>query len=331
MDYRNLGRSNLKVSRLCLGTMMFGDATDAAASSRIISCAHDAGINFLDTADVYSAGEAEVVTGAAIRANRDSWVLATKLGNPMGSGVNQVGLSRKWIVESVEASLRRLQTDYIDIMYFHRPCSDHGLAEAVRSIGDLIRAGKLRYFGVSNFSAWRLGLVCQIADSLGIDRPIATQPVYSIVERQVEREQIPAARHYGVGVVTYSPLARGVLSGKYAAGVDPDPESRAGRGDPRMLQTEWRQESLAVAEQLSQHCAGRGTALADFALAWVMANPAVDSVIVGPRTFEQWEAYLAGLSTTIDAHDEALVDRLVSPGHPSTPGYNDAAYPVEGR
>ncbi|MGO4689673.1 aldo/keto reductase [Glaciibacter sp. 2TAF33] len=240
MEYRHLGHSGLQVSRLCLGTMMFGGATDPATAQRIIGSAREAGINFIDTADVYNAGESEVVTGAAIRDDRDGWVLATKFGNPMGQGPNDRGQSRKWIIAAVESSLRRLGTDYIDILYLHRSFDDAALPEAVRALGDLIRQGKLRHFGVSNFSGWRLGLTCQLADEFGLDRPVASQPVYSVVERSAERELIPAAGHYGVGVVSYSPLARGVLTGKYQLGVSPDPASRVGRGDPRMLQTEFR-------------------------------------------------------------------------------------------
>ncbi|WP_166875349.1 aldo/keto reductase [Salinibacterium sp. ZJ450] len=331
MEYRSLGRSGLQVSRLCVGTMMFGGATDRATAHRIIASARDEGVNFIDTADVYNAGESEVVTGAAIRDDRDDWVLATKLGSPMGPGPNDRGQSRKWIMASVESSLRRLGTDYIDILYLHRSFDDAALPEAVRALGDLIRQGKLRYFGVSNFSGWRVGLACQLADQFGLDRPVASQPVYSVVERSAEREVIPASVHYGVGVVSYSPLARGVLTGKYQPGTVPDPVSRVGRGDPRILQTEWREDSLAIAEQLARHAAGKDVKLADFALGWVLANRAITSVIAGPRTFEQWEAYLASVQTRIHGDDEMVVDELVSPGHPSTPGYNDPAYPVEGR
>jgi aryl-alcohol dehydrogenase-like predicted oxidoreductase len=331
MDYRFLGRSGLQVSRVCLGTMMFGGATDRPTAHRIIASARDSGVNFIDTADVYHRGESEVVTGEALKDDRDDWVVATKFGNPMGRGPNQGGQSRKWIVSSVEASLRRLGTDYIDVLYLHRSFSDSALPEAVRALGDLMRQGKLRYFGVSNFSGWRLGLACQLADDFGLDRPVANQPVYNLVDRSAEREVIPASVHYEVGVVSYSPLARGVLTGKYRAGEAPHPESRAGRGDPRMLQTEFRNDSLTVADRLARHAAANDRTLADFALGWALANRAVTSVIAGPRTFEQWEAYLASARTQLDAHDEAVVDELVAPGHASTPGYNDPAYPVEGR
>lgn len=310
---------------------MFGGPTDRATARRIVARARDAGVNFIDTADVYNRGEAEVMTGEAIKDHRDDWVVATKVGNSMGPGPNSGGLSRKWILSSVDDSLRRLGTDYIDILYLHRSFSDAALPEAVRALGDVVRQGKIRYFGVSNFSGWRLAATCRLAEDFGMAGPVACQPVYSMVERSAEREIIPASVHYGVGVVSYSPLARGVLTGKYRAGVAADAESRVGRGDPRILETEWREESLIVAEKLAAHAHAKSMTLADLAFAWVLANSAVSSVIAGPRTFEQWEAYLRSARTRIDSRDEAAVDALVSPGHSSTPGYNDPAYPVEGR
>ncbi len=330
METRKLGRSGLEVSRLCLGTMTFGGATDRRDSHQIIDRARSSGVNFIDTADVYNGGESEIITGAAVAADRDWWVLASKVGGTTGPGAHERGLSRRRIVSAVESSLRRLGTDYIDILYLHRSLGDSALPEVVRALGDLIRQGKLRYFGVSNFSAWRLGLVCQIADQLNIDRPVATQPVYSVVERTAEREQFPAASHYGVGIVTYSPLARGVLSGKYSKGGHSDPLSRAARGDIRLMQTEWRQESFSIAEAIAHHTTHRMTTV-EFALSWVLNNTLVTSAIVGPRTLEQWEGYSSAARTRLERHDEAFVDGLVAPGHPSTPGYNDPAYPVEGR
>jgi aryl-alcohol dehydrogenase-like predicted oxidoreductase len=215
LDYRYLGRSGLKVSRLALGTMMFGGQTDERTSHRIIDTAFEQGINFIDTADVYNGGESEVVVGRGIKARRDDWVLATKFSNPVAPGPNGGGQSRKWIIRSVEDSLRRLGTDYIDLLYFHRAVFDAPLGEAVRAISDLIGQGKLRYFGVSNFRAWRIAEVAHLADQFGIDRPIASQPLYNIFNRVAEVEQLPAADFYGLGTVSYSPLARGVLTGKY--------------------------------------------------------------------------------------------------------------------
>ncbi|MBB3003308.1 MULTISPECIES: aldo/keto reductase [Paraburkholderia] len=333
MDYRNLGRSGLKVSPLCLGAMMFGGETDEATSVRIIDKAFDQGINFIDTADVYHAGRSEEIVGRAIAARRDDWVVATKFGFPAGpaQGPNQQGQSRKWIFQTVEASLKRLGTDYIDVLYFHRALPDLPLEEGVRAVADLIRQGKVRYFGLSNFRGWRIAEVVRLADQLGIDRPVASEPLYNIVDRTAEVEQLPAAAHYGLGVVPYSPLARGVLTAKYGVDTPPPADSRVGRGDRRIQQTEWRPESLHIAQQIAKHAAERGTNSIAFALAWVLNNRCVSSAIAGPRTEAHWDSYRAALDFKLDADDERFIDSLVPPGHASTPGYTDPGYPVEGR
>jgi aryl-alcohol dehydrogenase-like predicted oxidoreductase len=333
MDYRYLGRSALKVSPLCLGAMMFGGETDEPTAQRIIDQAFDQGINFIDTADVYHAGRSEEIVGRAVAARRDSWVIATKFGFPtaQAQGPNEQGQSRKWIVQSVEASLKRLGTDYIDILYFHRALPGLPMEESVRAVGDLIRQGKVRYFGVSNFRGWRIAEVARIADQLGIDRPVASEPLYNMVDRTAEIEQLPAAAHYGLGVVSYSPLARGVLTGKYATDAAPPPDSRAGRGDRRIQQTEWRPESLAIAQKLVAHAAARGTTPIAFALAWVLHNKLVSATIAGPRTEAHWNSYMEALKLQLGPDDERFVDALVAPGHASTPGYTDPGYPVEGR
>src|ERR1700736_4199047 len=249
MEYRHLGRSGLKISPLCLGTMMFGGATDEPTSARIIDKAREAGINFIDTADAYSNGASEQVTGRAIARHRQHWVLATKLANPMGGDPNRAGLSRRWGMQAAEESLRRLNTDTIDIYYLHK--EDHGtpLDETVRAIGDLIRQGKVRYFGISNYRAWRVAEICNICDRLGIDRPVVSQPYYNAMNRMPEVEHFPACHYYGLGIVPYSPLARGVLTGKYRPDAPPDKDTRAGRNDTRMMQTEGRPESLKLAQE----------------------------------------------------------------------------------
>jgi aryl-alcohol dehydrogenase-like predicted oxidoreductase len=331
VEYRNLGRSGLKVSSLCLGTMMFGGATDAPTSGRIVAAAREAGVNFIDTADQYNDGGAEEVTGRAIANDRDRWVLATKVCNPMGQGPNERSLSRKWIMQGVEASLRRLGTDYIDIYYLHK--EDHGtpLEESVRALADLVRQGKIRYFGLSNHRAWRIAEICRIADDLGIDRPVVSQPYYNAMNRMPEVEQLPACAYYGLGVVPYRPLARGVLTGKYKPDAAPEPDTRAARRDARMLQTEWRPESLRLAQEIRAHAERRGITAGQFACAWELNNRLVTAVIGGPRTEAQWADYLGARAYRFTAEDEALVDRLVVTGHPSTPGFNDPAYPIEGR
>ena len=331
MQHRTLGRSGLWVSPLCLGTMMFGGPTDAATAGRIIARAREAGVNFVDTADVYTEGRSEEITGAAIRAERDRWVLATKLANPAGDDPNARGLSRKWMMRAIDASLARLGTDYVDIYYLHK--EDHGtpLAETVRAMGDLVRAGKVRYFGVSNHRSWRVAEICGLCDALGIDRPVVSQPYYHALNRAPETEHLPACGYYGLGVVTYSPLARGILTAKYDPDAPPPEGTRAGRQDARMMQTEWRPESLRLAREIAAHAEARGSTATHFAIGWVLNNRLVTGVIGGPRTEAQWEDYLAAIDGPFTAEDEALIGRLVAPGHASTPGYNDPAYPIEGR
>lgn len=331
MDYRKLGRSGLTVSPLCLGTMMFGDATDEVASENIIAMAREAGVNFIDTADAYSQGRSEVIVGRAIARQRHDWVLATKAANAMGEGVNRRGLSRKWLLQAADESLRRLGTDYLDIYYLHREDHATPLEETVRAMADLIRQGKVRYFGVSNHRAWRIAEICNICDRLGIDRPVVSQPYYNAMNRMPEVEQLPACGYYGLGVVPYSPLARGVLTGKYAPDSRPEQGTRAARNDSRMMQTEWRPESLRIAQKIKTHAEARGITAGQFAVAWVLNNRLVSSVIAGPRTAEQWDDYVKALAYRFTADDEALIDAMVVTGHPSTPGFNDPAYPIEGR
>ncbi|NWA24610.1 aldo/keto reductase [Pseudomonas gingeri] len=333
MNYRYLGRSALKVSPLCLGAMMFGGETDEATSRRIIDKAGASGINFIDTADAYHAGRSEAVVGRAIAEQRDRWVLATKFGYPSSAsaGPNEQGQSRKWIMQSVEASLKRLGTDYIDVLYFHRALTDAPMEEGIRAVGDLIRQGKIRYYGVSNFHGWRIAEMVRIADQLGIERPVVSQPLYNLVNRTAEVEQLPVAGNYGLGVVPYSPLARGVLSGKYALDAPPPADTRAGRGDKRIQQTEWRPESLEIAQTIARHAAERGTTSVAFAIAWVLKNSLISSAIAGPRTEAHWDSYMDSLELELGPDDEKLVDGLVVPGHASTHGFTDPGYPVEGR
>jgi aryl-alcohol dehydrogenase-like predicted oxidoreductase len=311
--------------------MMFGDQTDAREAGAILADARERGVNFLDTADVYSTGGSESLLGELLAGTRDDWIVASKLGNRMGQGQNELGYSRFWMLREVEASLRRLRTDRIDILYLHRDYESLDLEEPLRALDTMIRDGKLRYWALSNFRGWRIAEAVRIARELGMPAPVACQPYYNLLNRMPEVEILPACRHYGLGVVPYSPIARGVLSGKYAPGQAPEADSRAGRGDKRMHQTEFREESLRIAQQLQAHVAGRGVTLAQFATAWVLAHRAVSSVIAGPRTLAQWQAYAPALEYQLTAEDEALVDGLVAPGHPSTPGYTDPAYPLPRR
>ena len=332
MDYARLGHSGLKVSRLCLGTMMFGGPTDAAESGRIVASAREAGVNFIDTADVYNQGESEKIVGKLIASDRERWVLATKVANPMGEeDPNRRGTGRKWVSRAIVESLERLDTDYVDIYYIHRDPGSVPMEETVAVMGDLIAAGRILYWGISNLRGWRIAEAVRVCDEMGVARPVVSQPYYNLMNRQPENDILPACQHYGIGVVPYSPLARGVLVGKYKPGEAPPADTRAGRKDKRILETEFRPESLEITQKLKAHAEKKGMTAADFAVNWVLNNPIVTSVIGGPRTLEQWNGYLTALGRKFDGEDEALVDSLVSPGHPSTPGYNDPAYPMRGR
>ena len=333
MDYGRLGRSGLKVSPLCLGAMMFGDQTSEADARAIVASARELGVNFIDTADAYAGGRSEQIVGAAVKQDRDRWVIATKVGffpDPLlPTGAD---LSRKFLFHAVDRSLRQLDCDYIDIYYLHRDDPTTPLEETVHALADLQRQGRIRSIGLSNFRAWRLAEFVRLCDQAGIDRPVACQPQYNAMNRMPEAELLPACLHYGIGVVPYSPLARGVLTGKYADMQRLPAGSRAARQDTRILQTELRSESLALAQEISAHAQARGSTASHFALKWVLNCGAVSSVICGPRTMEQWQDYVAALQERpFTAEDEALVDRLVPPGHPSTPGFTDPNYPVTGR
>ena len=331
MHYRHLGKSNLQVSTLCLGTMMFGDQTGQEEAARIVADARSHGVNYVDTADVYTKGASETMLGALLRNQRHDWVLATKLGNKMSERVNESQFSRTWMMREIEASLLRLQTDYVDILYMHLDINGMNLEEPLRALLAMLQAGKIRYWGVSNFRGWRIAEAVHLARQIGLPAPVVCQPYYNLLNRMPEVEVLPACAHYGIGVTPYSPVARGVLTGKYAPGQKPDPSTRAGRGDKRITDTEFREESLVIAQKLQAYVAGKGVSLAQFATAWVLANPRVSSVIAGPRTLAQWHDYLPALDYVVTAVDEAMVNSLVRPGHPSTPGYTDPAYPLNGR
>jgi aryl-alcohol dehydrogenase-like predicted oxidoreductase len=311
--------------------MMFGDQTDADEAQRIVASAREHGVNFIDTADVYSKGRAEEIVGKLLANDRHEWVLASKLGNAMSDRPNQSHYSRSWMISAVENSLRRLDTDYLDILYLHRDYHEENLDEAVRSVGDLMRQGKIRSFGLSNFRGWRIAEVMRLCERAGVPQPVVCQPYYNLLNRIPEVEILPACAHYGIGVVPYSPIARGVLTGKYPPGQLPPEGTRAGRGDKRIMETEFREESLRIAQQLKEHSEARGVKLGQFATAWVLANRVISSVIAGPRTLQQLEDYYPALDVAITAEEEALVDSLVRPGHASTPGYNDPGYPFFGR
>ncbi len=331
MHYRRLGNSNLKVSTLCLGTMMFGQQTPIAEAERIVASARAHGINFIDTADVYNEGASETMLGKLLAGQRADWILASKLGNKAGKGINQGHYSRQWLMRQTDAILARLDTDYLDILYLHRDYPGENLEEAVRALGDLIRVGKIRSFGLSNFRGWRIAEIMRLCEKTGVPQPVVCQPYYNLLNRGPEVEILPACGHYGLGVVPYSPLARGVLTGKYPPGQPPAQGTRAGSGDKRILETEFREESLLIAQKIKAHCEAKGWVPGQFAAAWVLANPLISAVIAGPRLLSHLEDVYGATELVLDSADEAFVNELVIPGHASSPGYNDPSYPFFGR
>ncbi len=234
-------------------------------------------------------------------------------------------------MKAIDDSLARLGTDYLDVYYLHKEDPTTALEETVIALGDLIRSGRIRYFGVSNYRAWRIAEIVRLCERHGVARPVVCQPYYNAMNRMPEVEVLPACAYYGLGVAPYSPIARGILTGKYAPGQTPPEDSRAGRNDKRIMQTEWREESLVLARTVKAHAEKRGMTAAQFAVNWVLNNRLVTSAIVGPRTAHQMREYVGCLDTTFTAEDEALIDSLVATGHPSTPGYSDPVYPIEGR
>ncbi len=324
-ELRSLGRTGVKVSNLCLGCMMFGGRTSGPDAYAIIDRALDAGINFLDTANVYSRGRSEEVTGEALRRNgrRQRVVLATKVHGVMDEGdPNARGNSRRHIIEQCEASLRRLQTDYIDLYQLHRPQPDIPIDETLRALDDLVRAGKIRYFGTSTFAAWQVVESLWVSKEYGLNRTICEQQPYNLLDRRVERELLPMARTFGIATIPWSPLAGGLLTGKYSRNQPPPEDSRfASVARNPMQQRRMNDNIWDVIEGLEPLAKEKGATLSQFALAWVMAQPGVTSPIIGPRTMEQLEDNLKALDLTITAEDRARIDAIIPRGGMVSPFY----------
>jgi aryl-alcohol dehydrogenase-like predicted oxidoreductase len=315
---RELGRTGLEVSPLCLGTMMFGawgnpDHDDSVA---VIHRALDAGINFIDTADVYSGGESEEIVGKALAGGRrDEVVLATKVHGSMGAGPNRRGNSRRWIVEEVENSLRRLGTDWIDLYQIHRPEPGTDIDETLGALTDLVRAGKVRYVGSSTFPAEAIVEAQWTAERRGRERFVCEQPPYSILARGIEADVLPTCERYGIGVIPWSPLAGGWLSGRYRKGTDSPSSSRAERL-PQRYDTELpeNQRKLEAADALAVLAEQAGMTLIELALAFVIEHPAVTAAIVGPRTMEQLEGQLGAAEVKLSQDLLDRIDEIVPPG-----------------
>ncbi len=328
MEYRTLGRTGVQVSPLCLGTMMFGawGNPDHDESVRIIHRALDAGINFVDTADVYARGESEEIVGKALAGGRrDTVVLATKFHGTMGDDPNQRGNSRRWIMQEVEASLRRLGTDWIDLYQVHRPEPDCDVDETLGALTDLVRSGKIRYLGSSTFPAHAIVEAQWVAERRGRERFVCEQPPYSLLVRGVEADVLPVCERYGIGVIGWSPLAGGWLSGRYRKGREAPTSTRAQRIPARFdLSLPENQRKLDAADALAQLADEVGLALIDLALAFVLRHPAVTSAIIGPRTMEQLESQLGAPSVELDDATLDRIDEIVQPGTSFNPV--DAGY-----
>ncbi len=327
MEHRTLGRTGMKVSPLCLGAMMFGawGNPDHDDSVRIIHAALDAGINFIDTADVYSAGESEEICAKALAGRRERVVLATKVHGAMGRDPNMQGNSRRWIIQACENSLRRLQTDYIDLYQIHRPDPSTDIDETLGALTDLVRAGKVRYLGSSTFPASEIVEAQWVAEKRQRERFVCEQPPYSMLVRGIEGDVLPTAQRHGMGVIPWSPLGGGWLSGKWRLGGTDMTSRRAERLPERYdLSIPANQHKLAAADALAQVAEDAGLTLPVMAVAFVLNHPAITSAIIGPRTMEQLTSQLDGGTVVLDTATLDRIDEIVPPG--SNFSWGDAGY-----
>ena len=325
MEFRPLGRTGVQVSSICLGCMMFGGRTDQATTNEIVAQALDGGVNFLDTANVYNLGRSEEATGVALKTlgARDRVVLATKVHGAMDAeDPNMQGTSRRHIIQQCEASLRRLGTDYIDLYQIHRPRPGIAIDETLRALDDLVTSGKVRYIGSSTFAAWQVVEALWASKEYGLHRFVTEQPPYNILDRRIERELIPMAQTYGIGLIPWSPLGGGLLTGKYSRGEPPPADSRFGQGGLRAQQkARWVDSVFDIVDALTPIARDKGCTLAQLALAWCEQQPGVASAIIGPRTVEQLQDNLGAAAVTISDEDRARIDAIVPPGRMVSPFY----------
>ena len=315
MDYRSLGRTGVKVSPLCLGAMNFGGPTAEAESIEIINCALDSGINFVDTSNSYNNGVSEQIVGKALKANgkREQIVLATKVYNKSGlDGPNDWGGSRYHLVKACEDSLRRLQTDHIDLYQLHRPVLDIPQDETLRAFDDLVRAGKVLYIGASTHPAWMVMEALAISEKMGIVRYISEQPPYNLLDRRIENELIPLAQKHNLAILPWSPLAGGILAGRYAQGF---PEGSRATRQGKLFTDRVTDQAVEVARKLAQMAEERGLSSAQLALLWCKDQPGITCPILGPRTMEQLQSFLAVMEMHLSEADRPLFDELVHPGN----------------
>lgn len=327
MEYRMLGRTGVHVSSLCLGTMNFGGPTAEDESIAMINRSLDGGINFIDTANVYNAGESERIVGKALAENgrRDEIVLATKVFNRMGDGPNDRGVSRFHIMKACEDSLRRLQVDHIDLYQLHRPPMDTPQDETLRAFDDLIRAGKVRYIGCSTHPAWMVMEALAVSEKYQLNRYISEQPPYNLLDRRIENELVPLAQKHGLALLPWSPLAGGILAGRYPLEGDAPEGSRATRSNQN-FQDRITRKGREVAAKVGEMAQARGMTITQLALLWAKDQPGITSVIMGPRTMAHLEDALPLLEMTLDDADRPLFDELVHPGNAVADFHNSNAW-----
>jgi aryl-alcohol dehydrogenase-like predicted oxidoreductase len=326
MEYRTLGRTGIKVSPLCLGAMMFGGRTEFEDGVAIIDKAIDQGINFIDTANVYNRGISEEIVGEAIkrRGRRDTMVIATKVHGVMDAeDPNGQGNSRRHIIQQCEASLRRLQTDWIDLYQIHRPQSDIPVDETLRALDDLVRSGKVRYIGTSTYAAWQLMEALSVSERMNLNRFVCEQPPYSLIDRRIERELVPFAQTYGVGIIPWGPLGGGILSGKYRRGEPLPEDSRYANAAPRQRER-LNERVYDVIEGLEPIAESKEASLSQLALAWAMQQPGITAPIIGPRTMEQFDDNMASLRIRLSDDDLKAIDEVAIPGENVSPYYEGA-------
>jgi len=310
LKLKRLGRTGLKVTEICLGTMTFGYQCDQQTSFKIMDAALDRGVNFIDTADVYpvpvsleKAGKTEEIVGKWLEGKRDKIVLATKCRMQMGSGANDAGLSRKHILDAIDASLRRLGTDYVDLYQVHAPDPETPIGETLRALDTIVQSGKARYIGCSNFPAWELCKALWTSDRMGLSRFDSVQPRYNLLYREIEHDLLPLCADQGVGVVVYNPLAGGFLSGKHRAGAPPAENTRFAVAGKLYLDRYWNDRSFEAVQRLKEFFEPRGKSLLHVALAWVLARPEVTSAIVGATSAQQLSESLSGYDIALDAEE----------------------------
>jgi aryl-alcohol dehydrogenase-like predicted oxidoreductase len=309
VEYRRLGKSGLKVSAIGLGGNTFGNGADEAQTGRIISRALDIGVNFIDTADVYSRGVSETFVGKAVKGRRHKALIATKVRGKMGDLPNDEGLSRAHIMDGIEDSLRRLETDYVDLYQVHQVDANTPIHETLSALDDLVRQGKVRYIGCSNFAAWQICEALWTSDRKNLTPFVSVQPRYNIFDRAIERELVPFCRQYGIGIIPYSPLAGGILTGKYKEGEAPPPDTRAGRN--QRMQSQLNSDTLGKVDALGKWAQDKGHSVGELALAWLLSRPEVSTIIAGATRPEQVDANAKAAEWKLSEDDLKAIDEAI--------------------